>query len=77
MLIYKYLPGYGSPPNKNVNANRKRGIVDTSDTQIHDHPLSFIDTGTLIKNGGVKLFLGAQIYPLSEMNQIQNRIIMS
>ena len=62
---------------KNVNANRKRGIVDTSDTQIHGHPLSFVDTGTLIKNGGVKLFLGAQIYPLSEMNQIQNRIIIS
>ena len=62
---------------KNVIANRKRGIVDTSDTQIHNHPLSFLDTGTLIKNGGVKLFIGGQIYPLSEMNQIQNRIIIS
>ena len=56
---------------KNVIANRKRGIVDTSDTQIHEHPLSLLDTGTLIKNGGVKLFLGAQIYPLSEMKKFK------
>jgi hypothetical protein len=29
----------------------------TSNTQIHDHLLSWLDTGTSIKSGGVKLVL--------------------
>ena len=56
---------------KNVIANRNIGIVDTSNTHIHDHPLSLLDTGTLIKNGGVKPVLGAQIYPFSEMKKFK------
>ena len=35
----------------------KRGKIYTSSTQIHDHLLSWLDTGTSIKSGGVKLVL--------------------
>jgi len=37
--------------------NRKiveRGKIDTSRTQIHDHSLSWLGTGTSIKSDGVK-----------------------
>ena len=31
--------------------------IDTPITEIHDLPLSWLGTGTVIKNGGVKLVL--------------------
>jgi hypothetical protein len=51
--------------------NRKiveRGEIDTTNTQIHDHSLSCLGTCTSIKkNGGVRLFLWAQTFLLSEI----------
>jgi len=41
-------------------SNRKiveRGKLDTPDTKIHDHSLSWLDTGTSIERGGVKLVI--------------------
>jgi hypothetical protein len=41
-------------------SNRKlveRGKLDTPDTQIHNHSLFCLDTGTSIENGGVKLMI--------------------
>ena len=41
----------------------------TSNTQIHDHSVSWLGTDTSIKSGGVKLAPWAQASPLSEMKQ--------
>jgi len=45
----------------------ERSKLDTPNTQIHDHSLSWLGTGTSIKRGRVKLVLCAQTFPLSEM----------
>jgi hypothetical protein len=44
-------------------SNRKiieRCKIDTTNTQIHDHPLSKLGTGTSIRSDGVKLVWWAQ-----------------
>ena len=43
------------------------GKVDTPNTQIHDFSLSWLDTGTSITSGRVKLVIWTQSFPLSEM----------
>lgn len=46
-----------------LKTNRKivgRSHVNTSSTQIHDRPISWLCTGTSIKSGGVTLALGAR-----------------
>lgn len=42
-------------PSKHFNkkTRRSRGQTDTSNTHLHDRPLSWIGTGTSIKSGGV------------------------
>ena len=35
----------------------EKGQIDTPNTQIHDHSLSWLGTGTSIKSGRVKLVL--------------------
>jgi hypothetical protein len=50
-------------------SNRKfieRGKIDSPNTHVHDHSLSWLGTGTWIKSGRVKIVLWTQIYPLSE-----------
>jgi hypothetical protein len=37
----------------------ERDKIKTSNTQIHDHSLSWLGTGTSIKSGGVKIVLWA------------------
>jgi hypothetical protein len=36
------------------NNRRKRGKIDTIGNHIHDFPLSYLGTGTLVKCDGVK-----------------------
>jgi hypothetical protein len=45
----------------------ERVIIDTPNTQIHGHSLSWLGTGTSIKSDKVELVLWAQTFPLSEM----------
>ena len=45
----------------------KRYKIDTPNKQIHDISLSWLDTGTSIKSGRIKLVLWAQASTLSEM----------
>ena len=50
--------------------NRKiveRGEINTSNTQIDDSSLSWLDTGTSIKSTGAKLVLWSQTSTLSDM----------
>ena len=41
-------------PNRKIEESSK---IDTSNTQIHDRSLYWLDTGTSIKSGGVKIVL--------------------
>jgi hypothetical protein len=41
--------------------------INTIDTHIHDHSLSWLDKDTSIVSGGVKLVLLPQTFPLSEI----------
>jgi hypothetical protein len=45
----------------------ERCKIDTPNTKIHDCLISRLGTSTSLKSGGVKLFLWAQISPLSGM----------
>ena len=38
----------------------ERGKIDTSNTQFHDHSISWLGTGTSMKSGRVKIVLWAQ-----------------
>jgi hypothetical protein len=38
----------------------ERGKIDTTKTHVHDRSLSWLDTGTSITSGGVKLVLFKQ-----------------
>jgi hypothetical protein len=44
---------------KSNKKNRKMGQKSNSDTEIDVHPLSWLDTDTSRKSGGVKLLLWA------------------
>ena len=39
----------------------ERGNIDTPNTQIHDRSLSWLDSGTSIKSGGVKCLMGTNL----------------
>ena len=53
----------------------ERGTTDTSNTQIHDHSISWHGTGTSIESGGVKLVLWIHmlliVWMLSQVINIQ------
>jgi len=51
---------FGQKNNDTVGTIPKSNIkIDTPNTQIYDHSLSCLGTGTLLKSGGVKLVLWA------------------
>jgi hypothetical protein len=56
----------GTIPTSTIKAV-ERGNIDTPHTQIHDRSFSWLDTGTSIRSGVVRLVLLAQNSPLSEM----------
>jgi hypothetical protein len=41
--------------------------IDIRNTHIHDRSLSWLGTDTSMKNGGIKVVLWTQKFPLSEM----------
>ena len=69
MKTSKYLR-VGKVP-KSIRKIVERGKIATTNTQIHDRSLSWLDTDTSIKSDGVELVLYApttpHIPPLSEM----------
>jgi hypothetical protein len=48
----------------------ERGKIDTCNTHIHDRSLSWLDTDTSIKSGGLKLALRAQASLLNVMMRL-------
>jgi hypothetical protein len=54
----------------------ERVIIDTPNTQIHGHSLSWLGTGTSIKSDKVELVLWAQTFPLSEMMGKKSHFIL-
>ncbi len=59
LFFYKYHI-VGTIPKSNIEIE-ERGKIDAPNTQIHDHSLFWLGTGTSIKCGGVKLVLWTQI----------------
>jgi hypothetical protein len=55
----------------------ERGKIDTSNTQIHDHSLSWLGTDTSIKGGGCRLVWWTQASPLNEMMRSCNGLLVS
>ena len=54
----------------------ERVIIDTPNTQIHGHSLSWLGTGTSINSDRVELVLWAQTFPLSEMMGTKSHFIL-
>ena len=46
-----------------IEKSLERGKIDTSNTHIHDRSLSWLDTGILIRRGGIKLVLWGKTSP--------------
>ena len=66
--VLKFIPHRQKSCKVQSKSDRNRKI-DTTNTNIHGRSHSWLGTGTSMKSDEVKLFLWAQISPLSEMKR--------